>query len=691
MGNPIQRTKNTGVSPIQHAPPPASQPTPGVPTRASRLGGGSGVSGPGGTGASGLKRPASSELERGTTRSGTSFKPGLFDKKESDQLKLSEKVLVLEYSSTGAGHTARSLDPIIEARRARTLKEGDSVVILAPPRWPEDDQGKQVDTLHQKIAALEGLGLKVILKQSDKTVTGIYQPTGASDNVAMLKDFVDKPNRDNDHVRLSDQASGPTVRWGTGHSAKQILADVITAVGEEQKGKITVLGDMAPYLQKAAKAMGIENAVEIGNHQALFIGDARQSLVRKDLSYLSKASSSGLAPKLALVEYDNTTNVVADLALALDHLGITAQHTKKEARTIALKHLLQCANELDVAAFGTQAGGIIRGPNADSPENVGAMVYLYLNKYTQGALDHIRSKIAGDDDAYQNALFANCARGAIVPNAATADNARNAQDILKVMWAADADGVTNAGFGTTSEFNYLARNGSNADFVAAPVEFQHEQEANAANLVGAFEPGRVTSASGADALHAAIDALVKKRHGQENATIHLRGNMAQIDAAARAEGTSGKAHAADLLKRLDDLDAGDEVPSMRENAVGAMDAMADYANTNAPKQRRRVYKALVPVLDSIIKGADAVTLRPTAKVPPHDTSVSDAMRMMASDHRALGDIMNIEFDNAGAKQLLTDSARSLRVVMRMEAGAVRQNAATEMLKELANKAIALGW
>ncbi len=688
MGDPIQRAKITGGIPIQHAPHPASQPTPGVPTRASRVGGGSGVSGLGGTGASGLKRPASSELQRGTTRSGKVFQPGLFDNKESAQLRSANKVLVLEYSSTGGGHTARSLDPIIKARQDGTLKEGDSVVVLAPPRWPEDEDGKQIKTLHQKVADLKAKGLNVILKQSDKTVTGIYMPEGPSDNVAMLKDFVYKPNRNNNQVSLSDQDTGTTVRLGKGHPAKQILADVIAAVGEEHKGKITVLGDMAPYLQKAAKAMGIENAVEIGNHQGLFIGAARQQLEGKDLSYLSKASSSGLAPKLALVEYDNETNVVRDLAPTLANLGITGQTAKHEARAIALNHLFQCANQLDVNAVGTKADGILVGPEARA-DNVGAMVYLYLNKYTQGTLDHIRGRINEGHPAYQNALFANCGKEAIVPNAETVGNARDAKNILQVMYAANADGVTNAGFGTTSEFNYLANNGSNADFVAVPVENQHEQEANAAQLIGAIGADRVTSASGADALYAALDALVQKRADQPTPTSHLNGTMANIAAAAAAEGTSGAAHAADLLKRL--VNADEALPTMREHAVDAITSMADYANSDAPKQRRRIYKVLVPVLDSIINGTDAVTLRPTAKVPPHPTNVIAAIEMMENNHAALGGIMSIEFDNANAQQLLRDSAVSLRVLMNIEDGEARQHAAMEQLKQLANSEVALGW
>lgn len=600
-------------------------------------------------------------------------------------------MLVLEYSSTGGGHTARSLDPIIKAHQDGTLQAGDSVVVLAPPRWPEDEDGKQIKTLHQKVAALKKLGLNVILKQSDKTVTGIYMPEGPSDNVAMLKDFVYKPNRNNNQVSLSDRDTGNTVRLGKGHPAKQILGDVIAAVGEEHRGKITVLGDMAPYLQKAAKAMGIENAVEIGNHQGLFIGAAREQLDGKDLSYLSKASSSGLAPKLALVEYDNETNVVRDLTPTLDNLGISAQTSKQAARGIALEHLFQCANQLDVNAVGTKADGIIVGPDARA-DNVGAMVYLYLNKYTQGALDHIRSRINEGHPAYQNALFANCGKEAIAPNGETMGNAREAKNILQVMYAANADGVTNAGFGTTSEFNYLANNGSNADFVAVPVENQHEQEANAAQLIGAFGANRVTSASGAAALYAALDALVIKRAGQENSTSHLIGNMAQIQAAAGADGTSGAAHAADLLKRLEGLDhAQGPLPPMRENAVAAIDSMATYTDTDAPKQRRRVYKVLVPVLDSIINGGDAVALRPTAKVQPHQTTVNAAIQMMENDHAALGNIMTIEFDNASVQQLLRDSAASLRALMNMEAGQARQHAAIEQLMQLANSEVALGW
>ena len=81
-----------------------------------------------------------------------------FEPAVADKLRKSDKVLVLEYSSTGGGHTDRSLQPIFAAVADGTLKKGDSVVILAPPRWPNDKQGNHVEKLHTRADQLKGQG-----------------------------------------------------------------------------------------------------------------------------------------------------------------------------------------------------------------------------------------------------------------------------------------------------------------------------------------------------------------------------------------------------------------------------------------------------------------------------------------------------------------------------------------------------
>ena len=627
----------------------------------------------------------------------------IFTRDEIKALMGSSRVLVLEYSSTGGGHTARSLDPILRAAENGTLKGGDHgdsiVIVLAPPRWPSDVTGSQINTLHNYVDKFRDKGLKVILKQSDKTITGIYKPGGASDNVAMLRDFVYKPQRDKSQIPLSTNRipeGVAEVAKGRGESAKDILDGVIAALGDAAQDKIVVLGDMAPFLQKAAKAAGIQKSVEIGNHQGLLIGAARESLGDKDLSYLLKASSSGLSKQLALVEYSEDLNVVHDLKSCMQALGITASTSKKEARSKVLTHLFDYAKQDSDAIAKT--GGIMLAEGL-KPEGVKAMVYLYVNEYTAGAVSHIRHNIkdAEPGSAYAQTLFAICARQAIdLPEDNSAPDAKN---ILQLMYAANADGVTNAGFGTTSEFHYLAKNGSEASFVVAPVENQHEQEANAALLEAAFPNDQdsanrlVMSARGAADMHARIDALVAHSVARAANPDYLQGDMSQL-AAAAANAKTGAGHAASLLASLDVADANE----MRANAMSAIDAMANYTDTDAPKQRRRAYKLLVPALDAIISERTTFDIRPTTKVDARSLNVQDAITLMRKGAEAgdggapeLNELLQIEMTNDSIKSLLSEASNLLETLMALPEGHVRSQAALEALTDLANHKLALGW
>ena len=628
----------------------------------------------------------------------------VFSAPEAELLKQADKVLVLEYSSTGGGHTARSLDPIKQALKDGTLKKGDCVVLLAPPRWPSDFRGDRVDKLHKYAADIgaAATGVNVIIKQSDKSVTGIYKPGGASDNVAMLKDFVYKPRRDVEAIKLSSSPTHQTRaispdRFPTGHgeSAKAILKGLVDAVGDADKQKITVLGDMAPFLQKAAKALDINNRVEIGNHQGLFLGEARESLGNKDLAYLFKASSGGLPNKLALVEYANDLNVVADLKIALTALDIRPETTQTQARAKAVAHLLEYGvrNDLEEPRDRGFKNGILVGKGVANASDVKAVIFLYVNDYTSSVVSKLRERIADQPETYGKTLFAICGGGGINAANATSERARKADNILQVMYAASADGVSNAGFGTTSEYFYLAKNGSAARLVVAPVENQHEQEANAAQLVEEFKDGgRVVSAQGIEALNEAISQLVSDRTQQQDPNGHLQGDMRSIvDAANKAE--TGAKHAASLLKSHGS-------DPMRTNANLAIEAMNDYAEHHAPKQHRRLFKLVVPMLDAVIKGNDltAVQVRATRKVDGEDISVDDAkalLKSLAAGHaEAKGQfktLMKLEGEIHPSSVTLAQSL--YEVLNEVTSGPVegRSKAAEVALTRLAEKAIALGW
>jgi len=637
---------------------------------------------------------------------------GNFSQQELRHLRDANKVLVLEYSSTGGGHTARSLDPVMVAAKSGTLKQDDCVVVLAPPSWESDRNGGKVNTLHDKADALRHLGLTVIIKQADKTVTGLYQPNGDSDNVRMLKDFVDKPKRNPARTPLSTERidlNNPGVNTGVGSTAKALLNKVIEAVGPENKHKISVLGDMAPFLQKAAAAAGITQSVEIGNHQGLFVGAARTQLEGKDLAYLHKASGGGHAQKLALVEYTDNVNVVRDLAPTMEALGINEDTSKQEARAKVLDHLLKFGNRVDANAGTAATNGILVGPGVENAGDVKAMVYLYVNDYTQGAVEHIRQQMKDNPNTHGQCLFAVCGAGAVGPKGGESPPA-NTTNILQLMYAANADGVTNAGFGTTSEFHYMAKNGYAGDFVAFPVVNQHEQEANAAQLVDAFAPGRVTKAIGAQQMHQAIDALVAKRAGQGQSDAHLGDDSMRSLFDASRSTTSAAGQAADLLASLYAADG--EGSAETAGAQTATAAMNEYDDAASAKQHRRVYKLAVPALASIAKGEDTCAIRATSKVDPTLMNVSEAARLLTGlDTRAeeliremsfsatparpgttdqVERLMGTRIESDSAKQLARQLGDDLQRILDMPAPA-RAGAATEALNKLATERVALGW
>ena len=655
----------------------------------------------------------------GRPDSGWTAKPGAstvkFSPAEQRLLNDANRVLLMEYSSTGGGHTARSLDPVLLAasasNRHRALHEGDCVVVMAPPRWESDKDGGKVNTLHDKAEALRELGLHVIIKQADKSVTGLYQKNGDSDNVRMLQDFVYKPQRDPAKTPLSTERikAGGThdapFATGAGASAKELLDAVVLAIGTGGMHKVAVLGDMAPFLQKAAARLGneIKGSVEIGNHQGLFTGEARQQLGDKDLAYLHKASGSGHAEKLALVEYSSDVNVVRDLAPTLGQLGISAKTSKLEAREKVLAHLLAEGVRLDLAPGVTARPGILVNTDAKQPNDVKAMVYLYLNEYTQGAVDHIRKQMREKPETYGRSLFAVCGKGAFKYDMGEG----KASNILQVMYAANADGVTNAGFGTTSEFFYMAHKPQDyaGKFVAFPVVNQHEQQANAAQL-GAAMPEKVTNATGpAQMMYEAIDQLVADRSQYPRA--HLAGNMEKLLKGSSLE-TSGAQHAAGLLAALY---ASDEARGKAEtegrNATAARTDMARYDTEHAAKECRRIYKLYVPALDAIAQRQGNCTIRATTKVAAQHKSVEEIAGLLqgiadpAKRHEAQK-LMAIDFNNEHARQLAVDLGNKLHSILALDAiqqlsfgGAQEANtaarAAERELKELAENRVALGW
>ncbi len=613
-------------------------------------------------------------------------------------------VLVAEYSSTGGGHTKRLLLPIADAaKEGGALKAGDTVVMLMPPRAELDHQGNNVREAHKYMGAggiFEKLGLNVVTVQSDKTVTGMYKEGGASDNLGMLRSFVYAPRRDASAIRSSlnpnanANTNDETVK---GYSAKDALKAILSVANREH---VKVIGDMAPYLQKAAAAEKIETRVEIGNHQGLFVGAARdflneptESREGKDLAYLAKASSATLYTKLALIDYDDKFNVLPDLPKTLEALKINEETTMFTAREVAVKHLLDTAERVNWKD-GIKSGVIVGGDIKKS-EDVSGITYIYVNEYTKDLVAHINKQIdteqnnsalSKEQKPYSSTLFAVCGGGAFNKGKLETSDIK-ADNILHVAYAANANGVTSAGFGTTSEFNYLKSAGFQGKFLVAPVENQHEQEANAANLVKKFD-GIVSSASGIEKLKEGLDAAVKAGIG----SLTGQENMSQIILASRNVNTNS-GHAADLLKG----------GNPTEKSLDVNDKMQKYIIEHSAKQARRMYKLFVPALDAIIFQDDKqelsslnVKVRVTSKVEPTTLKLTEVIDLMKnpSDTRNVGSLeklLQIKIDNVNVEAEIKKFGKQLEAFTKITDINERKETAIKFITELAEKNIALGW
>lgn len=615
-------------------------------------------------------------------------------------------MLVAEYSSTGGGHTKRMLEPIrLAVGEGKALKRGDTIVLLMPPRSKHDSTGSKTREAHDYLKTggyFDLLGLNVVIVQSDKTITGLYKPGGASDNVAMLRDLVYKPRRDNAKIRSSMKENAKTaITLIQGYSAKNILEEVKEAVGAEFEKKIMVLGDMAPFLQKAAADSGIEKRVEIGNHQGLFVGAARDYLdttgkqsngsagtiwksarTEKNLAFVAKASSAGLPTQLALIDYNTEMNVLQDLAKTLTALGITETTTMKVARETVVTELLASALDVDWNGKTPQRAGIIKGGNIKTAADVKGMVYLYVNDYTESLVAHINAEIKKGTPGYADTLFAVCAGGAFKKEKENGE-APKISNLLHAMYAATANGVTSAGFGTTSEFNFLRVNGSESQFVVAPVENQHEQEANGADLV-AISKGSAVNARGMGEMRNQLDQLVRNGVTAKPPS----GDMEGIVKAVQSTKTNA-GHAADLLGGGD----------ARHTADAAVKAMILYEQDSAAKQARRMYKLLVPALDAIIYAENShvnVRVRVTSKVDKTEFAMSKVIKMMTEANEPAGSsdltgLLGLEITNKRVKEQLVDFADDLRGLMAISSLGLRKAKALELLTHMANYAIALGW
>lgn len=535
----------------------------------------------------------------------------LLDAHQTQQLAKASSVWVLGYSSTGAGHTARCFEPIIELVRRGKIGKSDVVCIALPEQWPHD-KGAAKRTLEHYLRQLERSSINCIVTQTDKTITGLYKPCGASDNPAILADFARKPMRQvpNPEVQ-SIRPGGPVM----GHSANEMLRQIVRAAGDA--GKCHVLSDMGVYVTKAARLVGIpaDHIVEISNHALLL--DPSIDHGGRSLSILSKVTAADHAGRLGLFTYDAHTNTVATMKATLDRLGVTPHTAKQEVRNRVVAEMMQHGRLNSLSTSEPVSAGILVAPGR-RPEDIDGLVYFYVNEYTRAAGNFVRERLQNQDPDYSKTLFVICG-----PTTFRDHRSRNA---LHMAYAAHADGMTNAGFGVTSEVHYLMRHGFQGQVLLLPVEDQHEQQANARMLHHMLSSGIAFAHDPSD-MRDHLDALVRSR----TRTGELRSHMSSLLRAVNNPHTYTH-HIARILNGA----------RMSPQEAALLQRGHEIANDPDTKAFRRGAKAIVTALQGVTEQMDLFEIRMTTKQVPSLHSIRSLAEQLRNDDQCAALFGNID-------------------------------------------------
>jgi hypothetical protein len=638
---------------------------------------------------------------------------------EGDLAKLAgaSKVYVAGFSSQGGGHTERMLMPLeatIKADRAAD-RVADSVadraadlvarlanfdltdvtsgaereqgrtaiVLVLPPHW-EVDTGNEATKLASYKAAYESQNVDVVTVQSDKAILGFYEPDGPSDNFAILKEFADKPNRDNSQIPLFGPERGAEPQKGPGFTHHSIMQQVMDTVGD--RNKVTVFEDMDPYLAKAADLAGVPKAHIVGQSNHLLLLDADQAgyFAGKSDAFLVKANGNGHIGNVATVEFNSNINTTGPLGKSLDSLGIKPQDKAVDVRRQMVQMLLDGGkkHDLESDAVVSMSGCVLVAPEATA-DNIDRGVYIYLNKYTDPLAQHIRNRLNGDGTpeqvaAYKNSMFVVCGAGTFDAASGTTGNA------MHVGQAANFDAVTAAGFGTSSEMQYLISNDAyQGNLLLMPVERQHEQEANAEVLLPKAlgdRADRVDTAKNIGELRDKLDNMVVNK-ATSNAKLEGKTIQSLYDA-THAKGPQATDKAVERLTTKTGMTA-DESRLLEENTR--------RAESPDRKALRHLNKMMIPALTALSKGETSLQIRMTAKDEPKTVMIKDVMKALREPDRAT-ELLNADFSSEGVQGHMLKCADWLEGLMNLGPGSVRKQAAENLMRgPYANETYILGY
>lgn len=393
----------------------------------------------------------------------------------------SRKVLVVGYSPTGGGHTARTLNIVQEAISQGSLKNGDAVILYVPPRWEGAQRPEQLTNLSKE---LTDKFISVKLIESEKPVYGyLDKATGGSDDARILERIALYPLRNEEVDFLKQYFDGKPLQLNLSDipdyhseikinelprmSANVLIEELVGKYGVEN---VYVLSDMDPALQKAAKNNGIigTNRVDQQNHAILLDKEDSHSNIEIKKAVLAKVLG-GRGEKISHISLGgkNTLNTSVKI---LDDLGI------KEGDTIsAVKnkiHQIIFSSVLDIQDIEAKFdkgiySGVVKGNEVKEVGDIDKVIYIYAHMKTPIIARHILNKIKKNDPDYNKKVFIFCGAKA------TGD-----YNAMHLAYLADADGITTSGAGTSGEFVYLHKYAeAKSNLLILPIEGHNEQEA----------------------------------------------------------------------------------------------------------------------------------------------------------------------------------------------------------------------
>ncbi|CNF47272.1 Uncharacterised protein [Yersinia similis] len=400
------------------------------------------------------------------------------------------KVLVVGYSPTGGGHTGRTLDIVKYALAQGTLDEYKLVVFYVPPHWEAKDRPKGLNNLAKNILDRE---IRVKIIESEKPVYGYLNEDGSSNdakiiirialqplyrkaNIMLSKDNIteeekNKIKEENNFLvkyygELTPIIEG-VVDYKEGDNINQLQRMTANTLIKSLKDeyKITVLSDMDPALQKAAKNHGISDNQRLDqqNHAILLdLENTNHNLNMKN-AVLAKVLG-GRGEKISHISLGGK-NTLAGALSTLNQFGDKNSKMEDVRNAIYEKIFNAAINANDINhQKKSPYVGVVKSENLDKSSDIKNVIYIYAHNKTNTILNYIINKINSED--YKNKVFIFCGPGAI-PD----------YNAMHLAYLIDADGITTSGAGTSGEFVYLHKNaGAKSNLLSLPIEGHNEQE-----------------------------------------------------------------------------------------------------------------------------------------------------------------------------------------------------------------------